>query len=107
MLGMGPDRTAQCRPPERDAERDARPDHGDLLPRFLGDRHGARAEPVMGFITDVVIGDESKIRYAMALCAGLMTPLAALSAWFGLRTYDGEIRDIKTRERMAMIGESA
>jgi MFS family permease len=62
---------------------------------------------VMGFITDVVIGDENKIRYAMALCAGLMTPLAAISAWYGLRTYDGEIRDIKTRERMTMIGESA
>lgn len=62
---------------------------------------------VMGFITDVVIGDESKIRYAMALCAGLMTPLAALSAWYGLRTYDGAIRDIKTRESTAMIGESA
>ncbi len=62
---------------------------------------------VMGFITDVVIGDESKIRYAMALCAGLMTPLAALSAWYGLRTYDGAIRDIKTRESTAMVGESA
>jgi MFS family permease len=59
---------------------------------------------VMGFITDVVIGDESRIRYAMALCAGLMTPLAAICAWRGLKPYGREIRDIKAKESILIEG---
>ncbi len=56
---------------------------------------------VVGFLTDHVIGNEDYIRYAMALCAGLLTPLAAVCAWLGLRTYGQEIREVKARERAA------
>jgi MFS family permease len=56
---------------------------------------------VIGAITDVLNGEESYIRYAMALCAALMTPLAAISAWRGRAPYGAEIREIKSRERVA------
>jgi len=55
---------------------------------------------LIGFTTDA-IGDENQIRYAMALCAALMTPLAAISAWRGLEPYARAVREIKSRESVA------
>lgn len=53
---------------------------------------------LMAFITDVIIGDENKIRYAMSICAAVMTPLAAACIWKGLKPYGRAIAEIKARE---------
>lgn len=53
---------------------------------------------VMAFITDVLIRDESKIRYSMSLCAGLMTPLAAIAIWMAVKPYGRAIQEIKAGE---------
>jgi MFS family permease len=47
---------------------------------------------VMGFITDVIIGDEAQIRYAMSLCAGVMIPLAGFFIWKAVKPYGEAIR---------------
>jgi MFS family permease len=56
---------------------------------------------VMAFITDVVIGDESKIRFAMALCAGVMMPMASVFIWMAVKPYGRAVREIKAREAAA------
>jgi len=53
---------------------------------------------LMAFITDVVIGDETKIRYAMSICAAVMTPIAAAWMWVALKPYGRAIAEIKARE---------
>ncbi len=55
---------------------------------------------LMAFITDVVIGDERKIRYAMSICAGIMTPLAAACIWSAVKPYGHAIGEIKAREAL-------
>jgi MFS family permease len=55
---------------------------------------------LMAFITDVVIGDESKIRYAMSICAAVMTPVAAACMWAAVRPYGLAIGEIKAREAL-------
>jgi len=55
----------------------------------------------MAFITDVVIGDENKIRFAMSICAGVMLPLAAVCIWLAGKPYGQAIRAIKARESAA------
>jgi MFS family permease len=52
----------------------------------------------MASVTDLVIHDESKIRYAMAGTAAVMTPLAAIIMWTGVRTYGKAIGEVKARE---------
>jgi MFS family permease len=56
---------------------------------------------LMAFITDVVIGDENKIRYAMSICAGVMTPVAAVWMWVAVKPYGQAISEIKVREARA------
>jgi len=53
---------------------------------------------VMAFVTDVIIGDEMKIRYAMAGSAAVVTPMAAIAMWFAVRPYGRAIAEIKARE---------
>jgi MFS family permease len=52
----------------------------------------------MSFITDFVIGDEQKIRYAMSISAAVMTPIAAIIMWTGVKRYGQAITEIKARE---------
>ncbi len=52
----------------------------------------------MAAVTDFVIGDEQKIRYAMSLSAAVMTPLAAIIMWSGVKTYGKAIGEVKKRE---------
>ena len=56
---------------------------------------------LMAFITDVIIGDESKIRYAMSASAALMTPFAALFMIMAVKPYGRAIRELKEREAAA------
>jgi MFS family permease len=53
---------------------------------------------VMAFVTDVIIGDENQIRYAMAGSAAVVTPLAAIAMWFAVRPYGRAIAEVKARE---------
>ena len=54
---------------------------------------------VMAFVTDVIIGDESKIRFAMAGSALAVTPMAAIAMWFAVRPYGRAIAAIKAGEQ--------
>ncbi len=54
---------------------------------------------IMAFVTDVIIGDESQIRYAMAASAAVMTPLAAIAMWIAVRPYGRAIAAIRAREQ--------
>jgi MFS family permease len=54
---------------------------------------------VMAFVTDVIIGDENQIRYAMAGSALVVTPLAAIAMWFAVKPYGRAIAEVKARER--------
>jgi MFS family permease len=55
---------------------------------------------LMAFITDVIIGDERKIRYAMSICAAVMTPIAAFCIWRATKPYGRAIGEIKVREAL-------
>ena len=52
----------------------------------------------MALITDFIVRDESKLRYAMAGSAAIMTPLAALIMWAGVGPYGRAIAEVKARE---------
>jgi MFS family permease len=52
----------------------------------------------ISFFTDVVIGDESKLRLSMAVTAAFMTPIAAIIIWLGVKPYGKAIAEIKARE---------
>ncbi len=56
---------------------------------------------LMAFITDVVIGDENQIRYAMSASAALMTPLAAVFMLMAVKPYGRAIKELKAREAAA------
>jgi MFS family permease len=53
---------------------------------------------LMAWITDVLIGDEAKIRFAMSLCAGVMLPVAGVCIWMAVKPYGQAIRTIKARQ---------
>jgi MFS family permease len=53
---------------------------------------------VMAFVTDVIIGDENQIRYAMAGSALVVTPLAAIAMWLAVKPYGRAIAVVKARE---------
>lgn len=53
---------------------------------------------IMAFVTDVIIGDESQIRYAMAASAAVMTPLAAIAMWIAVKPYGRAIAAIRAAE---------
>jgi MFS family permease len=48
--------------------------------------------------TDYVMGDENLLRYALAVSAGVMMPIAAFTMWKGVKPYGEAITDIKRRE---------
>jgi len=48
--------------------------------------------------TNYIIGDENMLRYALALSAAIMMPIAAWIMWSGVRPYGEAITDIKLRE---------
>ena len=52
----------------------------------------------ISFFTDVVIGDESKLRLSMAITAAFMTPIAAIIIWLGVKPYGRAIAELKARE---------
>ena len=56
----------------------------------------------IAFITDFVVGDEARIGYAMAGSAAVMTPLAALIMWSGIKAYGRAIGEVKAREALGL-----
>lgn len=52
----------------------------------------------IAFFTNFVIGDENLLRYALALSAAIMMPIAAWIMWTGVKPYGEAIADIKRRE---------
>ncbi len=54
----------------------------------------------MALITDFIVRDEFKIRYAMAGSAAIMTPLAAIIMWSGVKAYGRAIGEVKAREAL-------
>jgi hypothetical protein len=55
---------------------------------------GILGPTTLAYLTQVVFGDESMLRYAMAASAALFFPASAACYWWGLRTY---------RERIAQM----
>jgi len=55
----------------------------------------------IALITNFVFKDQSQIRWAMSGSAAVMTPLAALIIWLGVRAYGRAITEIKARETAA------
>ena len=55
----------------------------------------------MAAITDFIVRDENLIRYSMAGSAAIMTPLAALIMWSGVKAYGKAIGEVKAREAAA------
>jgi MFS family permease len=49
--------------------------------------------------TDFVMGDEQLLRYALAVSAAIMMPVAAWIMWSGVRHYGAAIGHVKERER--------
>ncbi len=60
--------------------------------------------PFIALINDVVLKDESMIRYAMAGSAAIMGPLAVLVIWLGVKPYGKAIASVKQLERGAGAG---
>ncbi len=52
----------------------------------------------IALVTNFLIKDQSQIRWAMAGTAAVMTPLAALIIWLGVKPYGRAIAQIKARE---------
>ncbi len=55
----------------------------------------------IALITNFILKDQSQIKWAMSGSAAVMTPLAALIIWMGVRSYGREIAEIKAREAAA------
>ena len=55
----------------------------------------------IALITNFVIKDQSQIRWAMSGSAAVMTPLAALIIWLGVKAYGRAIGEVKAREAAA------
>ena len=49
--------------------------------------------------TDYVFGDEMMLRYALAVSATVMLPIAAWIMWSGVKPYGGAIAEVKIREQ--------
>lgn len=56
---------------------------------------------LMAFLTDVVFGDETKLRYAMSASAAVAPPLAAVSIWLAIKPYGRAIAEIRKLEEKA------
>ena len=56
----------------------------------------------IGVVTDFVVKDESMIKYGLAGTAAIMTPLAALIIWLGVKPYGEAIAAIKAREAQGL-----
>lgn len=52
----------------------------------------------IALFTNYVIGDESQLRYALAVSAGIMMPIAAWIMWSGVKPYGEAIAEIKRKE---------
>lgn len=52
----------------------------------------------IAFITDYILRDESQLRYAMAGSAAVMSPLAAIIMWLGVRPYGRAIAEVQRAE---------
>lgn len=56
---------------------------------------GAIGPTLFAFLTQHVLGDESLLRYAIALSAGLMFPASALVYWLGVGAYRRRILEMR------------
>lgn len=56
---------------------------------------GAVGPTLFAFLTQYVFGDESLLRYAIALSAGLMFPASALVYWLGVGAYRRRILEMR------------
>ena len=55
----------------------------------------------IALITNFILKDQSQIRWAMSGSAAVMTPLAALIIWLGVKSYGRAIAELKAREAAA------
>jgi hypothetical protein len=60
---------------------------------------GGLGPTFIAVFTDFVIGDEKLLRYALAVSAAIMMPLAAWIMWSGVRHYGAAIGQVKEREK--------
>jgi MFS family permease len=60
---------------------------------------GGLGPTFIAVFTDFVIGDEKLLRYALAISAAIMMPVAAWIMWSGVRHYGAAIGRVKEREK--------
>jgi MFS family permease len=59
---------------------------------------------ILAFLTDYVFRDESQIRYALATCYAVISPIAFLILWSGLKPYGRRIAQLEEEEHAKSIG---
>ena len=57
----------------------------------------------IAFFTNYILGDQNLIRYAMAISAVVVTPIAAWFMWQGVKPYGQAIGEIKEREQKGLL----
>jgi MFS family permease len=108
---------AECGAAKCHSKRDAWTGYGALPVRVLRYRHGYRPDVhrrvyrlhvwrradvairAGGIGDDHVAGDEQMLRYALAVSATIMLPIAAGIMWWGVKPYGQEIGRVKKREQ--------
>ena len=59
---------------------------------------------ILAFLTDFVFRDESQIRYALAACYAVISPIAFIILWSGLKPYGRRIAQLEEEEHAKSIG---
>ena len=59
---------------------------------------------ILAFLTDFVFRDESQIRYALAACYAVISPIAFVILWSGLKPYGRRIAQLEEEEHAKSIG---
>jgi MFS family permease len=59
---------------------------------------------VLAFLTDFVFQDENQIRYALATCYAVISPIAFVILWSGLKPYGRRIAQLEREEYAETIG---
>ncbi len=62
---------------------------------------GVAFSPIItGFISDFILHDESKIRWAIFVPALIFGPISLVITWLGLKPYDREVKRLKALENL-------
>jgi MFS family permease len=59
---------------------------------------------ILAFLTDFVFQDENQIRYALAACYAVISPIAFVILWSGLKPYGRRIAQLEEEEHAKSIG---